>query len=136
MSAHCLVADDSLYARLVLKNAIQEILPDAQFTEAKSGEQVLELALAPGTVYDWYLLDVNMAPPDGLVIANRLLLQGVEPRRIALVTGNRSSHLKDETGKLGIVLVNKAISPDDMESFIERLRVFFGEVVGGHHDAE
>lgn len=125
MSQLCLVADDSLYARMMLKNAICESMPKAEFQEASSGRQTLELAAAHQYAFDWYLLDVNMAPPDGLETARTLVSAGVPISRIALVTGNRSSHLLDDAGLMGICLINKAVSPDDVQGFVTRLSDFF-----------
>ncbi|MCY0966863.1 response regulator transcription factor [Parathalassolituus penaei] len=125
MSQLCLVADDSLYARMMLKNAVSESMPEAMFQEASSGRQALELAAAEQYRFDWYLLDVNMAPPDGLATARSLVQAGVPIGRIALVTGNRSSHLIEDADLMGICLINKAVSPDDVPGFVGRLSNFF-----------
>jgi CheY-like chemotaxis protein len=125
MSNHCLVADDSLYARMMLKNAVSETLSDATFQEASSGQQAIDLARSEGFCFDWYLLDMNMAPPDGLETARLLLESGVPADQIALVTGNRSSHLQDDARTMGLCLIHKAVSPDDVPGFVFRLEGFF-----------
>ncbi|WP_221801070.1 response regulator [Oceanobacter mangrovi] len=126
MSTKCLIADDSLYARLVLKDIVQRILPEVEFQEVGSGQQALESASANADI-DWFLLDVNMLPPDGVETSRQLLAQGIAASRIALVTGNRSGHLLEEAEEMGICLINKAVSPDDVGGFMERLQTFFNK---------
>ena len=103
MAPKCLVADDSLYARMIIKDVILRIFPDAEFHEAGSGEVAITTAESAG--YDF---------------------AGVDASKIALVTGNRSSNLIEEANTLGVQYINKAISPEDIGLFVERLRTFFG----------
>ncbi|WP_369855253.1 response regulator [Candidatus Thalassolituus haligoni] len=126
MAPKCLVADDSLYARMIIKDVILRIFPDAEFHEAGSGEVAITTAESAGYDFDWYLLDVNMAPPDGVATSKQLMAAGVDASKIALVTGNRSSNLIEEANTLGVQYINKAISPEDIGLFVERLRTFFG----------
>ncbi|MFK4751538.1 response regulator [Oceanobacter antarcticus] len=126
MAPKCLVADDSLYARMIMKDVIRRIFPDAEFHEAGSGEAAIITAESTGYDFDWYLLDVNMAPSDGVATSKQLMAVGVDASKIALVTGNRSSNLIEEANALGVQYVSKAISPEDIGLFVERLRTFFG----------
>ncbi|WP_036537433.1 response regulator transcription factor [Oceanobacter kriegii] len=125
MPPKCLIADDSLYARMVVKDVVRRIYPAAEFHEASSGEQTLSVAEGTGYEFDWYLLDVNMTPPDGVETSKMLMERGVPANKIALVTGNRSFNLMDEANLLGVQYINKAISPEDVDPFMERLRAFF-----------
>ena len=125
MTTKIMVADDSLFARMLAKEAISKVISDAEFTEATSGQQTLELAERTAYQFSWYLLDMNMGGPDGVKTAQELIARGVNPTQIALVTGNRSKDLQSEAGGLGVTYINKTINPADVDQFIERLRNFF-----------
>ncbi|WP_430459895.1 response regulator [Thalassolituus sp. LLYu03] len=132
MPTRIMVADDSLYARMLAKEAVAQVITDAEFTEAASGEQALAQAEAAGYALDWYLLDINMGAPDGLLTARQLITAGVPSARIALVTGNRSNELQSDAAEQGLTYIIKTISPADVDQFIERLRRFFsGTPAGG-----
>ena len=60
-----MIADDSMFARMLLKEAVSQIYEDADYIEALSGQQVLN-KYAEGVQAEWYLLDVNMGEPMGL----------------------------------------------------------------------
>lgn len=124
------IADDSLFARMLVKDAVKQINPDASFLEGKSGQEALDAFDAAQTV-DWFLLDINMDEPNGMETARMLIERGCECHKITLVTGNKSSELVDQAKTLGVALINKAISPQDVEGFIERLKQFFD---GEHAD--
>lgn len=82
-----MIADDSMYARMLLKQAVAQIYPEAEFAEATSGQAVLDTQ-TEGTKIDWYLLDVNMGEPNGMDTAKLLIERGVNVNQITLVTGN------------------------------------------------
>ncbi|MGB1091492.1 MAG: response regulator transcription factor [Oceanobacter sp.] len=124
MPISMLVADDSLYARLVVKNVVMDALGEAVFSEATSGSEAIELAEAREFLFDCYLLDINMAGKDGIQVAEHLLESGVAPETIALVTGNHSRDLKLRASELGLRYIEKALSPADLEPFQLRVQGF------------
>ncbi|MFC3121243.1 response regulator transcription factor [Agaribacter flavus] len=124
-----MIADDSMFARLLLKEAVSQIYDNAEYIEAKSGQEVLD-KFAEGLQVDWYLLDVNMGEPNGLETAETLIEQGVDVNQIALVTGNKSSELQSKADDIDLNYINKALSPTDVEPFVERLRLFFSAKSG------
>lgn len=119
-----MIADDSMYARMLLKQAVAQIYPEAEFAEATSGQAVLDTQ-TEGTEIDWYLLDVNMGEPNGMDTAKLLIERGVNVNQITLVTGNKSSKLQAQADEISLNYINKAMSPTDVDVFIERLRSFF-----------
>jgi len=119
-----LVADDSLFARMLVKDAVKQIDEDAEFIESASGAGVLE-SVEAGKHVDYFLLDINMEPPNGVDTASKLLELGQEKSRITLITGNKSLDLQEQAKTLGISYINKAISPTDVEAFVTRLKQFF-----------
>lgn len=124
MSTEYLVADDSLFARMLVKNAVKEIDDSAIFTEAQSGAQVLKVN-GENKDIEWYLLDINMEEPNGIETAGELINAGVKNSKIALITGNRSVDFQDKAKEMGVCYINKAIGPQDVDAFVDRLRKFF-----------
>ena len=125
MSVTCLVADDSLFARMLVKDAVGHVFKDAQYIEAASGEETLAKHAENGDSIDWYLLDINMGSPDGVKTAAALIERGINQSSIALITGNKSVELQAQAEEMGVRYINKAISPTDVEGFIARLKEFF-----------
>ncbi|MCA6063568.1 response regulator [Thalassolituus marinus] len=125
MTTRIMVADDSLFARMLAKEAVSNIFSDAEFMEAASGADALAMAEADAYQLDWYLLDINMGGPNGVDTAKALIAAGVAAHKIALVTGNRSKDLQDDAEAAGLTYILKTISPNDVDQFIERLRQFF-----------
>ena len=127
MSKTVFVADDSMFARMLIKEAVSQIYEDAVYIEAPSGQAVLD-QFKQGKEADWYLLDVNMGEPNGLETAKRLVANGVNVDQITLVTGNKSSDLQKEADAIELNYINKAMSPADVDGFIDRLKVFFSKI--------
>lgn len=129
MTKRVLVADDSLYARMILKKSVQELFSNVEFIETTSGSETLAKHEAQEDI-DFFLLDVNMGEPNGFDTACALVERGVPVSNIALITGNRSSELQEKASQIHLRYINKAISPNDMEQFVLRLKTFFaGEKV-------
>ena len=74
---------------------------------------------------EWYLLDINMEEPNGIETAGELINAGVKNSKIALITGNRSVDFQDKAKEMGVCYINKAIGPQDVDAFVDRLRTFF-----------
>lgn len=118
------VADDSMFARMLIKEAVSQIYDDVDYIESTSGQQVLDKH-AEGNEVDWYLLDVNMGEPNGLETAEGLIDKGIKPRQITLVTGNKSTELQKKADNINLNYINKAMSPADVDAFVARLKEFF-----------
>lgn len=118
------VADDSTFARMLIKEAVSQIYTDADYLESTSGQQVLDKH-SEGSGSNWYLLDVNMGIPNGLETAQELINRGVSTDHITLITGNKSSDLQKQADEISLNYINKAMSPTDVDGFVARLRDFF-----------
>ncbi|PCI46034.1 MAG: hypothetical protein COB51_08040 [Moraxellaceae bacterium] len=117
------IADDSVSARLLLKQMILECLPDIPILEFKSGEAVTKNL---AEIKDcWFLLDMNMAPLNGLDTIKLLLDEDIPPHHIAMVTANKSKELKNKLKTLDILCINKAIEPHESEQCVAKLDDFF-----------
>jgi len=132
MINNIVVADDSMFARMLIKEAVSQIYSDINYIESKSGQEVIDQQ-AEGLKSDWYLLDVNMGEPNGLDTAKTLMKRGVSADHITLVTGNKSSDLQAKADDINLNYINKAMSPKDVEGFVDRLRDFF-EAANGQND--
>lgn len=124
MPTPIVVADDSLFARMLIKEAVSQIYDDIDYIELTSGQQVLD-TVAEGNSADWYLLDVNMGEPNGLETAEKLVGEGVDINKITLVTGNKSSELQKRADEISLNYIIKAMSPADVDGFVDRLKTFF-----------
>ena len=124
MKNRIMVADDSMFARMLIKEAVSQIYDDVDYIESTSGQQVLDKQADMSDI-DWYLLDVNMGEPNGLKAAKELIGRGVGSHNITLVTGNKSSDLQKQADDINVNYINKAISPADVDAFVARLKEFF-----------
>lgn len=129
MTNTIMVADDSMFARMLIKEAVKQIYNDVEYNESTSGQQVLDKQ-ADGANPDWYLLDVNMGEPNGLETARTLIDRGVSSKKITLVTGNKSSELEKKADDIKLNYINKAMSPADVDAFVKRLKDFFDNGTG------
>lgn len=127
MSVRVLIADDSMYARMLLRTVLTHIFPEIEIIEAASGDETLQKSAEQEHDINWYLLDINMGGPNGVDTAKKLVDLGVDKKKIALVTGNRSMDLEQQAVGFGLNYVQKALGPDDMDNFEDRLREFLGE---------
>ena len=127
MTKQMIVADDSLFARMLIKEAVSQLYDDVEYIETSSGQQVLDKQ-AEGTDIDWYLLDVNMGEPNGYETAKSLIERGINAQQITLVTGNKSSDLQKNADAINLNYINKAMSPADVDDFVARLKTFFDRV--------
>jgi len=124
MTNNIVVADDSMFARMLIKEAVSQIYNEVNYNESTSGQQVLDKQ-AEGVDSDWYLLDVNMGEPNGLETARELMGRGISAKKITLITGNKSKDLQVKADEIHLNYINKAMSPTDVDGFVERLRTFF-----------
>ena len=132
MTQSIVVADDSLFARMLVKEAVSQIYSDTNYIECGSGQETLDKQADGGDI-DWYLLDVNMGEPNGLETAQELISRDIDVSKITLITGNKSSDLQKEADAIGLNYINKAISPADVDQFVDRLNTFFHKRESGAH---
>lgn len=66
-----------------------------------------------------------MGEPNGLDVAKTLIEKGISVQKITLITGNKSADLQEQVDAISLNYINKAISPNDVDKFVERLSNFF-----------
>lgn len=125
MHKSIVIADDSQFARMLIKEAVTDIYADTDFVEFTSGQEVIDFSNTVHNNIDWYLIDINMGKPDGLQVASSLVNQNIPTEQICLITGNKSSFVIDQAQQMGVCLIHKALGPEDIKAFVGRLGDFF-----------
>ena len=115
-----LIVDDSLVSRMMIKKGIEDLCPDWQLMEAKSGEEALDIA--SNKAFDFFSIDFNMPGMDGLELMQALNEQFPNARK-ALLTANIQGAIQEKTQALGGRVINKPIT----EESIQKLVAFFNE---------
>ena len=115
-----LIVDDSLVSRMMIKKGIEDLCPDWQLMEAKSGEEALDIA--GNQAFDFFSIDFNMPGMDGLELMQALNEQFPNARK-ALLTANIQGAIQEKTQALGGRVINKPIT----EESIQKLVAFFNE---------
>ena len=108
--AKILVVDDSLVARLMLKQIIKETFPDWEIYDVANGDDAL-VVTASNTDIDIAILDYNMPGMTGLELAEKIIKTCPIPR-MALLTANIQDHVKEHAEPLGLTFLNKPIQEE------------------------
>jgi len=114
-SKSVLVVDDSLVARMMVKEIIRKAFPDWRVVEAKDPQSALDLT--EGESLDFMVVDYNMENMNGLELAARLQerFPGI---RGALLTANIQDVLRDRARAQGLAFISKPIKPDPLVAFL------------------
>ncbi|MEW5868750.1 MAG: LytTR family DNA-binding domain-containing protein [Chloroflexota bacterium] len=118
-----LIADDEAPARAELRYILEALLPEAVFSEATYGLQVLELVEA-GPL-DVIFLDINMPELDGLSVA-AALLDGPQPPLVVFATAY-DQHALRAFDLAALDYVVKPFSERRLAQTVERLRQALAE---------
>ncbi len=115
MSYHILIADDATMNRTLIRDILSRSLPNAQFTEAINGEEVLEVVQF--SQVDLIILDLVMPIMDGYQ-ALRWLKKHPEFHDIPVIVNSAITEIRsiEQTLKEGAVdYFTKPLSPNDMQ---------------------
>lgn len=113
-----LIVDDSLISRMFMRKAVGKRLPDASVTEAANGHDAL--TSVEGKTIDIALLDLNMPGGiNGLALA-KMLADKRPTIKIALVTANVQSAVKEKASSLGVDFIAKPITEEKIGEFIDK----------------
>lgn len=115
MSYHILIADDATMNRTLIRDILSKSLPNAEFTEAINGEEVLEVVQF--SQVDLIILDLVMPIMDGYQ-ALRWLKKHPEFHDIPVIVNSAITeiHSIEQTLKEGAVdYFTKPLSPNDMQ---------------------
>jgi len=113
-----LIVDDSLISRMFMRKAVGKRLPDATVSEAANGHDAL--TSTEGKVIDIALLDLNMPGGiNGLALA-KMLTDKRPDIKIALVTANVQSAVKEKASQIGVEFIAKPITEEKIGEFIDK----------------
>ena len=115
-----LIVDDSLVSRMMIKKGIEDLCPDWQLMEAKSGEEALDIA--GDKAFDFFSIDFNMPGMDGLELMQALNERFPNARK-ALLTANIQGAIQEQTQSLGGRVINKPITEESIQKLVD----FFNE---------
>ncbi len=124
MPNNIIVADNSLFSRMLVKEAVSQIFDDARYIDVPSGQGVLDKQIEMSDI-DWFLLDANVSKPSGYETAKLLVERGVSVEKITLMSGNKLAELQLKADEIDLHYIEKAINPTDVNAFAGRLNVFF-----------
>ncbi len=120
MTKAVLIVDDSMVSRMMIKKGIEDLSPGWTISEAKDGQQALEMAQQNS--FDCFSIDYNMPGMNGLELMERLNEQFPQAKK-ALLTANIQDSVQLKTTALGGCCINKPIS----DASIEKLVGYFNE---------
>ncbi len=115
MSKKVLIVDDSMVSRLMIKEIISTAHPEWEcFQAANADAAVVE---CQDKEFDFITLDLNMPGRTGLEAAPDILAQQMNAK-VALLTANIQSAIKEKAIDLGLEYVAKPISVDRILEFV------------------
>lgn len=115
MALSVLIVDDSRLARLMVSGLIRERCPDAAVTEATDADQAIE-AVARSRP-DLVVLDHNMPGTAGLDVVDRLRA-AAPAARVALVTANIQSAIRQRAAEAGCLFVAKPVTAEKIDKLL------------------
>ena len=110
-----MVVDDSRLSRMLVKNYALDSHPDWIIIEAKDGDDALEQC--QGKNIDWMTIDYNMPGMDGITLSTQLRVQYPEAR-IALLTANIQTSIKQQASDIDIDFIQKPITQDKIQNYL------------------
>ena len=111
-----LIVDDSKLARMLARQAITSILPDAVIREAADGKEAE--AAAAREHFDVALIDVNMPGENGFQVAGRMRAANPD-LKLAICSANIQEASKSKAGELDAAFVAKPISAEKIKTFFD-----------------
>ena len=115
MPKSVLIVDDSLVSRMMIREIILSRNPDWELLQAASLERALHACSKHQ--FDYITIDLNMPGESGLEVSPKIL--AIQPKvKIALVTANISSEIKQQANSIGVKYINKPISEAEIFEFI------------------
>ncbi len=113
----CLVVDDSLVTRLMLKEILQQLEPGTQVIQANCGDDALSKTDQAGFI-DYALIDFNMPGMNGLQLAEQLRSTG-KMGKMALLTANIQESVKQQAESKGLKFLNKPLNEETISTFVK-----------------
>ncbi|MES9855127.1 MAG: response regulator [Sedimenticola sp.] len=111
-----LVVDDSMVARMMVKEIIRREFPSWRVIEAKDSREALRLAA--DLPLDIMVVDYNMEGLDGLELCKQLKVKFPNIQG-ALLTANIQDVLRQRAEEGGLMFINKPVNPDLIIAFLK-----------------
>lgn len=111
-----LIVDDSRVARIMARNAVEKIAPDATIIEADCGDDALEKV--DGNDITAGIIDLNMPGMNGLELTLELRRRFANIQ-LALCTANVQDAIRQAAEKQNIQFIPKPVSPEKVKAFLQ-----------------
>ncbi len=113
-----LIVDDSLVARLMIREIISSQWDDWEILEAEDAFKALEVC--KNHEPSLFFIDVNMPGMNGVQLAKKLREQ-FEKEPILLLTANIQDSIKSKAEKIKVSYMNKPIVDEKIVEYLERV---------------
>ncbi|WP_185964496.1 response regulator [Aliikangiella marina] len=116
MSKKVLIVDDSMVSRMMIKEIIMSQHPSWECIQAASAEKAIDAC--HHSQFDYITLDLSMPGRNGLDAAPEMI-ENQNNAKIALLTANIQSAIKEKADQLGLVFITKPINVDEVLDFVD-----------------
>jgi len=115
MSKKVLIVDDSMVSRMMIKEIIMSQHSDWECIQAASAEKAIEACR--NSQFDFITLDLSMPGKSGLDAAPEII-EVQERAKIALLTANIQTAVKEKADRIGLTFLTKPINSDEILDFV------------------
>lgn len=115
MSKRVLIVDDSMVSRMMIKEIIMSQHADWECYQAASAEKAIEACRQ--SQFDYITLDLSMPGQTGLDAAPEIK-EHQKNARIALLTANIQSAIREKADGIGLKFLTKPINSDEILEFV------------------
>lgn len=110
-----LIVDDSAVVRAVVKKLVTSVFPDADVTQAKDGDEAINMIAAKD--FDIYTIDFNMPGANGEEVA-AAAKNKTPDAKICLLTANKQQAIRDKAEGIGVKFLVKPDFKDELLDYI------------------
>lgn len=110
------IVDDSKVSRMMISRIVREVVPDCSILEAADATEAL--AVFGDNQIDTAILDFNMPGMDGFELACKLIENGHDAARVAILTANIQDIIRDRVTEAGITFLEKPPSAEKLRKFL------------------
>ncbi len=111
----CLVIDDSMVARMIVKDFTQTLQPDWELLEAKNGQEGLDILQSQQV--DFVSVDYNMPVMSGMEMLSHRQ-QAFPNAKCVLLTANVQEQTHIDAGQLDVKCLNKPITQEVVQEMV------------------
>lgn len=118
MNKTILIVDDSMVARMMIRNVIVKNFPDWNILEADNSKAGLELSA--NNEIDIAVLDLHMPEIEGIELAT-ILKQTHPEMPISILTADIQDAIRDKALDLGLGFINKPVEESSLMQFLSQI---------------